>query len=178
MLTTIPEFLLGVGLVFVFAVTLKVLPVAWETGWQSLVLPALAISIGPTAALTRIVRVQTHAALGQDYSELPGQRFPARIVYRRHALPNLLTAALTIGGLLLGVLVASSVVVENVFARQGLGTAIVQAITQHDYPVIQGILLVLGAAGLILNLLVDLLLSVLDPRSMIRKSRRMTGPTR
>lgn len=170
-LTTIPEFLLGVGLVFVFAVTLKVLPVAGETGWQSLVLPALAISIGPTAALTRIVRVQTDAVLGQDYMRVArGKRLPARLVYRRHALPNLLTAALTIGGLLLGVLVASSVVVENVFARQGLGTAIVQAITQHDYPVIQGILLVLGAAVLILNLLVDLLLSVLDPRSMIRES--------
>lgn len=98
------------------------------------------------------------------------KRLPTRIIYLRHALPNLLTAALTIGGLLLGTLVASSVVVENVFARPGLGTAIVQAISQHDYPVIQGVLLVLGAAVLVLNLLVDLLLSVLDPRSTLRES--------
>jgi peptide/nickel transport system permease protein len=170
-LNTIPEFLVGVGLVFVFAVTLKLLPVAGATGWQSLVLPALAIAIGPTAGLARIVRVQTDVVLGQDYMRVArAKRLPTRTIYLRHALPNLLTAALTIGGLLLGTLVASSVVVENVFARPGLGTAIVQAITQHDYPVIQGVLLVLGAAVLVLNLLVDLLLSVLDPRSTLRES--------
>ena len=170
-LNTIPEFLLGVGLVFVFAVTLKLLPVAGASGWQSLVLPALAIAIGPTAGLARIVRVQTDVVLAQDYMRVArAKRLPTWIIYLRHALPNLLTAALTIGGLLLGTLVASSVVVENVFARPGLGTAIVQAITQHDYPVIQGILLVLGAAVLVLNLLVDLLLSALDPRSTLRES--------
>jgi peptide/nickel transport system permease protein len=170
-LNTIPEFLLGVGLVFVFAVTLKLLPVAGASGWQSLVLPALAIAIGPTAGLARIVRVQTDVVLAQDYMRVArAKRLPTWMIYLRHALPNLLTAALTIGGLLLGTLVASSVVVENVFARPGLGTAIVQAITQHDYPVIQGILLVLGAAVLVLNLLVDLLLSALDPRSTLRES--------
>lgn len=170
-LNTIPEYLLGVGLVFVFAVTLKLLPVAGDTGWQSLVLPALAIAIGPTAGLARIVRVQTDVVLSQEYMRVArAKRLPTRLIYLRHALPNLLTAALTIGGLLLGTLVASSVVVENVFARPGLGTAIVQAITQHDYPVIQGILLVLGAAVLVLNLLVDLLLSGLDPRSTLRES--------
>jgi peptide/nickel transport system permease protein len=170
-LNTIPEFLLGVGLVFVFAVTLRLLPVAGASGWPSLVLPALAIAIGPTAGLARIVRVQTDVVLAQDYMRVArAKRLPTRIIYLRHALPNLLTAALTIGGLLLGTLVASSVVVENVFARPGLGTAIVQAITQHDYPVIQGVLLVLGAAVLVLNLLVDLLLSVLDPRSTLRES--------
>jgi peptide/nickel transport system permease protein len=170
-LNTIPEFLLGVGLVFVFAVTLKLLPVAGASGWQSLVLPALAIAIGPTAGLARIVRVQTDVVLAQDYMRVArAKRLPTRLIYLRHALPNLLTAALTIGGLLLGTLVASSVVVENVFARPGLGTAIVQAITQHDYPVIQGVLLVLGAAVLVLNLLVDLLLSALDPRSTLRES--------
>jgi peptide/nickel transport system permease protein len=170
-LNTIPEFLLGVGLVFVFAVTLKLLPVAGASGWQSLVLPALAIAIGPTAGLARIVRVQTDVVLAQDYMRVArAKRLPTWIIYLRHALPNLLTAALTIGGLLLGTLVASSVVVENVFARPGLGTAIVQAITQHDYPVIQGILLVLGAAVLVLNLLVDLVLSALDPRSTLRES--------
>ena len=170
-LNTIPEFLLGVGLVFVFAVTLKLLPVAGASGWQSLVLPALAIAIGPTAGLARIVRVQTDVVLAQDYMRVArAKRLPTWIIYLRHALPNLLTAALTIGGLLLGTLVASSVVVENVFARPGLGTAIVQAISQHDYPVIQGVLLVLGAAVLVLNLLVDLLLSALDPRSTLRES--------
>jgi len=170
-LNTIPEYLLGVGLVFVFAVTLKLLPVAGDAGWQSLVLPALAIAIGPTAGLARIVRVQTDVVLSQEYMQVArAKRLPTRLIYLRHALPNLLTAALTIGGLLLGTLVASSVVVENVFARPGLGTAIVQAITQHDYPVIQGILLVLGAAVLVLNLLVDLLLSGLDPRSTLRES--------
>lgn len=170
-LNTIPAFLLGILLVFVFAVTLRVLPVAGSAGWQTLVLPAVALALGPAAGLARIVRAQTDVVLGEDYLRVArGKRLPRRLIYLRHALPNLLTAALTIGGLLLGVLVAGSVVVESVFARAGLGSAVIQAIIDRDYPVVQGILLVLAAAVLVLNLLVDLLLGLLDRQSLIGRS--------
>jgi len=170
-LNTIPSFVIGILLVFVFALTLRWLPVAGSNGFASLILPALALSLGPAAGLARIVRAQTDAVLGEDYIRVArGKRLPARILYLRHALPNLLTAALTIGGLLLGTLIAGSVVVETVFARAGLGTAIVSAITASDYPMVQGLLLVLAAAVLVLNTLVDVLLGIVDRQSLISRS--------
>jgi peptide/nickel transport system permease protein len=170
-LNVVPEYLYGVGLVFIFAVSFKLLPVAGSSGWQSLILPAVAISLGPMAGLSRIVRVQTEDVLAQEYIQSArSKRLPTMRIYLRHALPNLLTATLTIGGLLLGVLVASTVVVENVFARPGLGSTVVTAITQRDYPVAQGVMLVLGGAVLLVNLTVDVVLSLLDPRSLIRDS--------
>jgi len=170
-LNTIPSFLMGILLVYVFAVSAQLLPVAGASGFKSLILPAIALSMGPAAGLARIVRAQTDVVLSEDYIRVArGKRLPARLIYLRHALPNLLTAALTIGGLLLGVIVAGSVVVETVFARAGLGTAVVQAITARDYPLVQGILLVLAAAVLILNLLVDVLLGLVDRQSLISRS--------
>jgi peptide/nickel transport system permease protein len=91
------------------------------------------------------------------------------LLYLRHALPNALTAALTIGGLLLGSLVAGTVLVENIFAWPGLGGTIVQSILAKDYPTVQGVVLVYGAGVLLVNLAVDVVLAVLDPRSAIRE---------
>lgn len=170
-LNTIPSFLFGILLVYVFAVSARLLPAAGSSGFSSLILPTIALSLGPAAGLARIVRAQTDLVLGEDYMRTArGKRLPARLIYLRHALPNLLTAALTIGGLLLGVIVAGSVVVETVFARAGLGTAIVQAIIARDYPVVQGILLVLATAVLVVNLLVDVLLGQIDRQSLITRS--------
>jgi peptide/nickel transport system permease protein len=86
------------------------------------------------------------------------------------ALPNAVTAALTIGGLLLGALVAGTVLVENVFAWPGLGTTIVGSILSKDYPVVQGVVLVYGLGVLLVNLAVDVALALMDPRSTIRES--------
>lgn len=169
--TVVPEFLLGVGLVVVFAVGLELLPVAGQSGPASYVLPVVSLAAGPAAALARIVRVEALRVLGTDYLRTArAKRLPPRLLYLRHALPNLLTAALTIGGLLLTTLIAGSVVVETVFAWPGLGATIVQSILAKDYPLVQGIVLVYGTAVLLVNLLVDVLLGVLDPRSTIRDS--------
>ena len=97
------------------------------------------------------------------------KRLPARSIYLGHALPNALTASLTLGGLLLSALVAGTVLVENVFAWPGLGSTIVQSILNKDYPVAQAIVLVYGVGVLLINTLVDIALAVLDPRSMIRE---------
>ncbi len=167
-INTIPSFLIGIALVYVFAVTFQVLPPAGSSGFRTLILPVIALSLGPAAGLARIVRAQTDVVLGEDYIRVArSKRLPSRLIFFRHALPNLLTAALTIGGLLLGVLVAGSVVVESVFARAGLGTAIVQGIADRDYPLVQGILLVLAAAVLVVNTLVDVILAVIDRQSLL-----------
>jgi peptide/nickel transport system permease protein len=170
-LAAIPEFLLAVALVYVFAVKLGWFPVAGRGGPSSYVLPVLALAIAPAAVLARIVRVELLSVLGNDYVRTArAKRLPARLVYVRHALPNALTATLTLGGLLLTSLVAGTVLVENVFAWPGLGSTIVQSILQRDYPLVQGIVLVYGVMVLLVNLAVDVLLAVLDPRSTIRES--------
>ncbi|MBB3678283.1 ABC transporter permease [Modestobacter versicolor] len=167
----IPEFLLGVGLVYVFGVQLGWFPVAGQDGPSSYVLPVLSLAVGPAAALARIMRVEMLSVLQADYVRTArAKRLPARRVYLRHALPNALTSTITLGGLLLSALVAGTVLVENVFAWPGLGTTIVSSILGKDYPVVQGIVLVYGAGVLLVNLAVDVTLALLDPRSAIRES--------
>lgn len=167
----IPEFLLSVGFVYVFAVQLGWFPVAGQGGFSSYVLPVLALALGAVAVLARIVRVEVLAVLGNEYIRTArAKRLPARLVYARHALPNALTATLTLAGLLLTGLVAGTVLVENVFAWPGLGSTIVQSILSKDYLVVQGIVLVYGVMVLGVNLIVDVLLALLDPRSTIRES--------
>jgi peptide/nickel transport system permease protein len=97
------------------------------------------------------------------------KRLPARTIYLRHALPNALTASLTLGGLILGALVAGTVLIESVFAWPGLGSTIVSSILNKDYQVVQAIVLVYGAGVLLINTIVDVVLALLDPRSMIRE---------
>jgi peptide/nickel transport system permease protein len=170
-LAAIPEFLLAVGLVFVFGVHLGWAPVAGRSGPDSYVLPVLSLAVGPAAMLARIVRVETLAVLQADFVRTArAKRLPDRLIYLRHALPNALTATITLGGLLLSAMVAGTVLVENVFAWPGLGSAIVQSILAKDYPVVQGVVLVYGVGVLAVNLAVDVALALLDPRSTIRES--------
>jgi ABC-type dipeptide/oligopeptide/nickel transport system permease component len=170
-LGAIPEFLLGVAFVWLFAVQLGWFPVAGRSGPSSYVLPVLALALGPAAALARIMRVEMLTVLQADHVRTArAKRLPAAAVYFRHALPGALTAAITLGGLLLSALVAGTVLVENVFAWPGLGGTIVSSILDKDYPVVQGIVLVYGAGVLLVNLVVDVTLALLDPRSVIRES--------
>ena len=167
----IPGFLLAVGLIYVFGVTLHWVPVAGQSGLSSYVLPIAAMALGPIAVLVRILRLEVIAALRADYVRTArAKRLPAWRVYLGHVLPNALTATLTIGGLLLSAMVAGTVLVENVFAWPGLGSTIVQSIVAKDYPVVQGIVLVYGIGVLLVNLIVDVALALLDPRSTIRES--------
>lgn len=168
---SIPQFLLAVGLVAAFAVSFHLLPVAGRSGPSSYVLPVVSLAAGPAMLLARVVRVETIRVLQEDYIRTArAKRLPARLLYARHALPNLLTSALTVAGLVLAGLIAGTVLVENVFAWPGMGTALVQSIVQKDYPLVQGFALVYGAAVLVINLVVDVLIAVIDPRSTIRET--------
>ena len=166
----VPDFLLGVGLVYVFGVSLGWLPVAGNDSPDAYILPVLALAVGPAAILARIIRIEMVTVLEADFVRTArAKRLPARTVYLGHALPNALTASLTLGGLLLSALVAGTVLVENVFAWPGLGSTIVQSILNKDYPVAQAIVLVYGVGVLLVNTVVDIVLALLDPRSMIRE---------
>ena len=169
-LGSLPEFLAATFLAFVFAVWLRLLPVAGASTFQALILPALAVSIRPTAILTRIVRVETLNTLASDFIRTArGKRIPDRIIYSRHTLPNVVTAALTVGGLLFAGIIGGAVVVENVFARPGLGSSLVQAVLVRDYPVVQGVVLVLGVIVVVVNATVDITLAFIDPRTAAGK---------
>ncbi len=170
-LGTVPEFVLGAALVVVFAVTYHVFPVAGKTGSLSYVLPVASLAVGPAAVLARVVRVEALRVLSEDYIRTArGKRLPGRIVYLRHALPNMLTGSLTIAGSLLPALISGTVLVENIFGWPGLGTAISDSVIDQDYAVVQAVVLVLGGSVLLINFLVDCLLSVLDPLSTIRQT--------
>jgi peptide/nickel transport system permease protein len=163
----VPQYVVSTMLVVVFAIILKVLPAAGAATLSALVLPVVGLSIGPICSIARVVRRETATVLEQDYLRTArGWRLPALRLYARHALPNLLTTALTLAGLVLAGMLGGAIIVENVFNWPGLGKEIVTAIINKDYPVIQGIILVLGFLAIILNLLVDVILGIIDPRTL------------
>lgn len=169
-IATVPDFLIGVALVYVFGVNLGWLPVAGNETPSAYVLPVIALAVGPAAILARILRVEMVSVLEADFVRTArAKRLRPRRVYLAHALPNAVTAALTVCGLLLGAMVAGTVLVENVFAWPGLGSTIVQSIQNKDYPVVQAIVLIYGLSVLVANTAVDVALALLDPRSMIRE---------
>lgn len=167
-LGTIPDFMLGVALVYVFGVRLAVLPVAGNDSASAYVLPVACLAIGPAAILARVIRVEMVTVLQADFIRTArAKRLPAARIYLSHALPNALTSALTLSGLLLTGMVAGTVLVENVFAWPGLGSTIVSSILNKDYPLVQTIILLYGVGVLVINSVVDVCLALLDPRSMI-----------
>ncbi|MGW2282640.1 ABC transporter permease [Streptomyces sp. NPDC001770] len=169
-LTGVPDFVLAAGLTALLAVGLQLLPVAGAAGAESLVLPVLALFLAPTAVLLRIVRVEALKVLNEDYLRTArSKRLSSARRYLRHAAPNMASAALTVAGSLLPGLIAGTVLVEKVFAWPGIGSAMAQSVVAQDYPVVQAMVLVLGSTVLFAGLLVDVLLTLLDPRSAIRE---------
>lgn len=168
----LPEVIAGTLLVYVFAVQLSWFPISGaRAGWISFVLPALAIALRPALNLARVVRVEATNALGQDYMlAAESKRLGGRLTYFRHLLPNVMTGALTMAGILFSFLVGGAVVVENIFAWPGLGTAVVRAVISGDYPVVQGVVLLLGLLVIFINTAVDVVLGLTDPRSLIGES--------
>jgi peptide/nickel transport system permease protein len=168
LLNSIPDYVLATVLSLAFVVGVRAFPAAGNAGIQSYVLPVAALVVGPAASLSRIVRVEALKVLDAEYIRAAkSRRLPTLLRYWRHVLPNMMTASLTFGAMILSGLIAGTVLVENVFGWPGVGTVISQAVVQKDYPLIQGVLLVLGATVLILNMAVDVLLGILDPRSRV-----------
>lgn len=163
--SAVPSYVLAVCLVAAFGVALPLFPVAGSGGVATLVLPALAIGLPVAAVLSRIIRAEALNALQSDFVRLArSKRLPATRIYLRHVLPSVVTGALTIGGVMFGYLLGGSVIIENVFARPGLGTLLVDAVNNRNYPVLQATIIMLGVGVLLVNALVDLLIGLIDPR--------------
>jgi ABC-type dipeptide/oligopeptide/nickel transport system permease component len=161
----VPAFWLGILLILLFALELGWLPATGQGGVQRLIMPAIAIGFGYSAIIARLVRSNLAQILGREYVlTARAKGLVERVVLFRHALRNALIPVITMIGMQFGNMMASAVVVEMLFARVGLGRLLVTAILQRDYPLIQGTIFVFGAVYIVLNLLIDLLYSVVDPR--------------
>jgi peptide/nickel transport system permease protein/oligopeptide transport system permease protein len=163
--STIPSFWLGLLLMLVFSVQLELFPISGARGWSSLVLPVLTIGIGGVALVARVMRVSMIEAAGRDFVTLLHAKgmSPLRIQFR-HVLRHALIPVVTILSLRIGWILGGAVIVEVVFARPGLGSLLIKALNQHDYPVIQACLLMLAMAVMLGTLLGDLLQAAMDPR--------------
>lgn len=170
-LASLPGYVTATLLVVAFAIMVPIFPAGGADSLAALVLPTLALGIGPACAVARVVRQETATVLEQDYMRTArGRRIPPLRLYLRHALPNLLTSTLTLTGLILASLLGGAIIIETVFNYPGLGNEIIQAIIYRDYPLIQGIILVIGLIATLLNILVDVVLGVIDPRTLGAKS--------
>jgi peptide/nickel transport system permease protein len=165
-----PVFVVGVALISVFAVALNWFPVfgSGSGGLDTLhhlALPAIALSLGSAAYLTRITKASVEEESGREYVQTAVARaLPRGIVIRRHILRNAMIPITTVLGLTVASLIAGAVVVENVFAIDGLGSLLVKAILQRDFAVVQAVVLVLVLGFVLVNAVVDVLYSVIDPR--------------
>lgn len=164
----VPSFLVAVGMISLFAVQLGWLPAAGWGSPEDAVLPVIALAIGPMAYLVRIVQVEMLAVLDTTYmTTARAKRLPRHLIHLRHALPNIVTASLTVGGLILAGLTAATVLIETVFSIPGLGTIMVSSVGAKDYPMVQGVVIVYALIVLGVNLVVDVILATIDPRSSI-----------
>ena len=162
---SVPGFFLGYLLIQVFAVHLRVLPVAGMDGARSLVLPALAVAAGPTALVSRLLRSSLLEVAAEDYIRTARAKGLARLpVMARHAARNAALPTTTVLGGIVARLLEGAVIVEVVFAWPGIGRLAYDAIVRLDYPVIQGTVLFAGLVVVVLNLAVDASYTFLDPR--------------
>ncbi len=163
--STVPGFWLGLILIMIFAVQLRWFPVSGARSWESLVLPVLTIGLGGTALVARVTRIAMLETAQKDFVLLlHAKGLPKRRIQLRHVLRHALLPVVTILGLRIGWVLGGAVTVEYVFARPGLGTLLIKALSQHDYPVVQACLLMLAMAVMLGTLIGDLIQAAMDPR--------------
>ncbi|MGQ0569251.1 MAG: ABC transporter permease [Armatimonadota bacterium] len=169
---SIPNFWLGAMLILVFSRYLRVslgqyVPMTQNPlgTLQSLYLPAFALGAAIAAILMRYIRSSLLEVLGQEYIRTArGKGLRGMTVMFRHALPNAMIPVITVIGFQMGYLLGGTVVIEEIFALPGMGRLVLQAIFQRDYPVVQGVVLVIALIFVLTNLVVDLLYAWFDPR--------------
>jgi peptide/nickel transport system permease protein len=170
---SVPSFFLGLLLILLFGVVLAMIPVTGPTGLAGLLLPALAVGLPTAGYIARVVRASMLEVLGAEYLiTARGKGLSERMVVVRHALRNALIPVVTVIGLLFGQLLGGTIVIENVFARPGLGRLLINAIEVRDIPLVQGAVLVIGVTYVLVNLIVDLSYTVIDPRIRLHGASR------
>jgi peptide/nickel transport system permease protein len=161
----IPGFLLGILLIILFSVELKFLPISGSGGFEFLILPAVTLAISLSAFLTRMIHTAVAGELLQPYVLLAQSKGLSEFhIFSRHVLKNAMIPIITIMGLQLGALLSGTIIIESVFSWPGIGTLLITAIRQRDFPMIQGVAFFMSAMYLLLNLMVDLSYPFINPR--------------
>ncbi len=162
---SIPSFAFAMLLILLFSVTLGWLPATGSGSFDRLVLPAVVLGYEGTGLIARLTRASLLEVLGREYiNTARAKGLPRRVVVLRHALRNALIPVVTIVGLQVGRMLAGSIIVETVFARQGVGQLAIDAILTKDYPLVQAIILLTAFSYVVANLLVDISYGFINPK--------------
>ena len=184
---SLPTFLIGILLILVFAVVLgwfpsfgrgEVVHIGWWTsglltakGWHHITLPAITLAIFQLTLIMRLVRAEMLEVLRTDYIKFARARgLSNRAIHFGHALKNTLVPVMTITGLQLGGLIAFAIITETVFQWPGMGLLFIQAVTFADVPVMAAYLCLIALIFVVINLIVDMLYAVVDPRLRVAKA--------
>ena len=160
-----PPFFLGLIAILVFSSYLRILPSFGASTWRHVVLPAVTLGLSSAGLVMRLTRSAMLEVLNENYIRTARAKgLPPREINYVHAFRNAAIPIVTITGLQLGSLLSGAVLTETVFAYPGIGRLLVRSIFERDYPVIQGLILLIAVIYLVANLLVDILYSVIDPR--------------
>ncbi len=166
---SMPVFWLGPLLILLFAVYLHWLPVAGMGSWKHLILPSFTMGFALSAITTRMIRSSMIEVMNQDYIRTAfAKGLSKSLVVWRHALKNVMIPVITILGLQLGALFGGAIITEVVFSYPGVGRLLILAILRRDYPLVQGTILVIALLYILINLLVDLIYSQVDPRIRLK----------
>ncbi|WP_223230949.1 ABC transporter permease [Microbacterium jejuense] len=173
---SIPVYVLGTVLVFAIALQLRWLPAGGYVGWEDpadhlriLILPCITLAVPFAAIVATITRSGLVETAQQDWVRTARSwGMSPNSVYGRHVLRNSLTAVLTIVGLEIGLMFGSTILVEQVYSYPGLSQLMIRSVEQRDYPIVQGVAIMAAAFFILVNILVDVLYGVLDPRARRR----------
>ena len=161
----IPGFFLALILLLIFSLKLKLLPILSESGIKSIILPTLTLSIAMSSKYIRQIRAVVIEELEKDYVKgLRARGVSEKVILYKNVLKNIMMTLMTITGLSIGSLIGGTAIVESIFVWPGIGKLVLTAISNRDYPVIQGYVLWMGCIFVVINLIVDLLYRVFDPR--------------
>lgn len=162
---SIPSFWLGILLILVFSVKLSWFPIADGTGLRSLILPAITLGVVMSTMISRLTRNGMVEVLSNDFIRTARSKgLEERHILFRHAFRNVLIPIITVIGLQIAALLGGTVIIEQVFNWPGLGTLSIGAIMSRDFPMIQGTVLFMGVVYVSVNILVDIVYSLIDPR--------------
>src|SRR5271170_4023689 len=189
---SLPTFLIGILLILIFAVMLGWLPsfgrgtivhIGWWTtgfltaeGWRAIILPAITLALFQMTLIMRLVRAEMIEVLRTDYIKFARARgLTNRTINFGHALKNTLVPVITVAGLQLGSIIAFAIITETVFQWPGMGLMFIQAVSSVDIPVMAAYLMLVGFFFVVINLVVDLLYHIIDPRLRIEREAAAGG---
>lgn len=166
----VPSFWLGLSLLQAFSFAYPIFPAMGNQGWRSLVLPAITLSVPAAATVAQLLNKGLESALTQPYVETARAKGASRLrVHLRHALRNASLPTFTLAGLMVGGVLGGAVVTETVFSRAGIGRLTATSVASRDVPTVLGIVVLAAAVYVLINLAVDLLYPLLDPRVVTRR---------